>query len=718
MAGLVTIPFEVLSVLCRLLSLGNIASLRQVCKKLQYAISTDRMLWAHVLKRDVVDHGIPLVPYHRAFDLVDAPVVESWTRNALTLQRAYISTRSLTVDCFSTGVRAITWVKLIRGRWCLFASSNSLESRLSLLDTSSSCREICAEILLPGPVMDGQVEQNSSEIIVAVSVGSRHRFVQLFSLGISNNVVRIVEIHQIPGADRTLLLHGSILAVAVLDGDDSNPILIDWKSGQKCALKPRIDPTTLNTSPSVAVCLSMTIWKDFIVVVFTMEIRVYHIPSNGVSVATPHHSYVSADWTAMTAATFIREDGPDSSNRDGAENALLYIFLQSHDGDLYVRTINNHGESQSDAAYCDIPSAGLDGKTRFSVISMTSGLTGSKICLLFARHFQSEVPPGLMELTFTHRPIDADICADHYVLPDVNLPFLHFWPCIDFDDSRGVLIIGTSRGDLCISRFVPPDTLPAESVVDDLPQLATQVNDNCLLSVTLDLPLFHQHREYLHNDDAIPPQIVEQLIHHWRLPGDMIISAPGWSNDWHQFKNLKHWIMPSLRWGRLDPDFIASDYWDYSTVNKIRFSFGFSGEPCPVLYLEDNHDMVIFRVGMRPYILFDGQAHDDFPAALFRTSIDRLQLLLENQYPRLAPIDRALQYLTECDDHTGFGPNPKEWTVEQWTALAHASHEAGFTLYNPREFRSRDGDDPVEYEYEIVSTGSPIEFVWDSQPEW
>ncbi|TDL19720.1 hypothetical protein BD410DRAFT_791869 [Rickenella mellea] len=753
MASLATAPFDVLSAICKCLPFHDIVSLRRVCKNLQNVISTDKTLWAHVLKRDIVHRNIPLVPYRQSFELVNAPIVESWTRNAISLQKAYKSTRCLSVDQFTTDVRAITWVKLIRGRWCLFASSNALESRLSLLDISSSCDRICAEVLLSGPVMDGQIEQHNSGIVVALSVGSRERFVQIFSIGISGNIVEIVEIHRIPGADRTLFLRGSIIGVAVLDGDDSNPTLIDWKTGKLCALQPSIELTSKDEPIYSSVCLSMTVWKQFVVVAFSTEIRVYIFPPDGICAATLHRTYASPDGFQMNQAIFICNETGDGDFSEGIENALLYIFRQDRYGDMSVQILNEQGEFQLETIPCDIPPRGCGGSSRSMVLSMTAGLTGSKICLLYACPHEPEVPPGLMVASINrHMHIDnTEICSDYQVLPDANLPFLHFWPCFDFDDSRGILIIGTSRGELCISRFVPKDVMPQGSVMEELPRLTIGAKQPCLSPVALDLPIYHQLREYLHNDIVIPPLIVDDLVRHWQLPEDMSISVAGWSSDWHRFKHLRRWIMPSLRWGRLDPEFSAAGFWRYSSVNKIRFSFGFCGEPCPVMYREDDHDIVIFRIGQRPYMLLERPGQQEhFPIALFRTSLSELPHVLQdldpgdlhrnhlvyirdtgfcntqewNQLDCVAHFDYIVQYLTECADPIGFEPNPKEWTNEQWSTLNVAAREAGFKPYDFVERELTDDNEDEGYDsirdyyegcdYEIIGSG---EFVWDTPPE-
>lgn len=77
---------------------------------------------------------------------------------------------------------SITWLRLLRGRWCLVASSDAEEKRHSRLsiwdsraesDTVTATLQMRAEMFLPGPIMDGESEDDGVSIKVAVTVGSK-----------------------------------------------------------------------------------------------------------------------------------------------------------------------------------------------------------------------------------------------------------------------------------------------------------------------------------------------------------------------------------------------------------------------------------------------------------------------------------------------------------------------------------------------------------------
>lgn len=64
-------------------------------------------------------------------------------------------------------------MKLVKGRWCLVASSDASQSRLSLFDSGSGALQLITENFLPGPIMDGQLEDVEEYVHLAVTVGSR-----------------------------------------------------------------------------------------------------------------------------------------------------------------------------------------------------------------------------------------------------------------------------------------------------------------------------------------------------------------------------------------------------------------------------------------------------------------------------------------------------------------------------------------------------------------
>ena len=72
---------------------------------------------------------------------------------------------------------------------------------------------------------------------------------------------------------------------------------------------------------------------------------------------------------------------------------------------------------------------------------------------------------------------------------------------------------------------------------------------------------------------------------------------PGWSSDWSKFSNVHQWIVPYPRWGLLDEIF---DRKAFACV-RVRLRLGTLSEIIPVLFDEENHYRVLFRIGNRLY---------------------------------------------------------------------------------------------------------------------
>lgn len=65
----------------------------------------------------------------------------------------------------------VTWLKIIRTCWCLVASSSEAESRLTVWNLRGRC-SISKEYYLPGPVVDGAADDDGTDIVVALTIGT------------------------------------------------------------------------------------------------------------------------------------------------------------------------------------------------------------------------------------------------------------------------------------------------------------------------------------------------------------------------------------------------------------------------------------------------------------------------------------------------------------------------------------------------------------------
>ena len=146
----------------------------KACQTTNAIISNDKQFWVHILGDRLAEYGCCLPAPRAPLDSVDTTVLESWTRRLLLLRKTYM-TSSPVKSSLVDSLPPVIWTKLVRGRWCIAAVSDSISSRLLLYDglvgLSSGPR---AEMYLPGPVMDGVLEDRLTEINIAVSIGTRY----------------------------------------------------------------------------------------------------------------------------------------------------------------------------------------------------------------------------------------------------------------------------------------------------------------------------------------------------------------------------------------------------------------------------------------------------------------------------------------------------------------------------------------------------------------
>ncbi len=62
--------------------------------------------------------------------------------------------------------------------------------------------------------------------------------IEILSLGVEGDKIRLVSLQRLEGALRVLLLKGFLVGYTVLHGDDTYPLLTDWQTRATVALSP------------------------------------------------------------------------------------------------------------------------------------------------------------------------------------------------------------------------------------------------------------------------------------------------------------------------------------------------------------------------------------------------------------------------------------------------------------------------------------------------
>ncbi len=135
----------------------------------------DKHLWLECLHRDVISKGIELPRHCQNVEQASAEDVRTWVKTSIALHKAYASGgRCATVNSFVVDDKLETmWTKIIRGRWCFVALSNVSTSFIGVWQIQSSGPlELRRRFFLPGPVLDGVVDDCKEEIRIAITVAT------------------------------------------------------------------------------------------------------------------------------------------------------------------------------------------------------------------------------------------------------------------------------------------------------------------------------------------------------------------------------------------------------------------------------------------------------------------------------------------------------------------------------------------------------------------
>ncbi len=150
-----------------------------------------------------------------------------------------------------------TWVKIIRGRWCLAAMSNNSQSYIGIWRTrSNGSVELENKFYLPGlsSMAPWTMISLTSELLSllrlrkknlrhhesSTHIRSRDPYIQILSLGMKDDETCLIPLEHLEGARHVLLLKDSIVGYATLHGDDTYPLLADWRIGATVRLCPAL----------------------------------------------------------------------------------------------------------------------------------------------------------------------------------------------------------------------------------------------------------------------------------------------------------------------------------------------------------------------------------------------------------------------------------------------------------------------------------------------
>ncbi len=319
------------------------------------------------------------------------------------------------------------------------------------------------------------------------------------------DAVRLVSLQTIEGARHVLLLKDFVVGYKTFHGDDTYPLLTDWRTEATVRLHPALynhhaDQLIgdIHVCPNLLICNAvlnhnlktpchaMGIWRDCLFLVFDCSIEIFSLsmiefPAMG-----------SADRMGRQSLSLpsLRVDGCggwigeayiyDASQVSGTMDQSLHLSIRDRRGYQYVRTIvqSQDGSFSWDTDFPKEPGF-VKAKTYMHCIGVSTEYQ--------LRLVSEDIPtfyPAALELTRHPRSLDAEtgLCPRYgerqkFIICSHNLPILDLTTAMDFDDGAGVILLGSCRGEISIIQFVDRSTQVPGSVPDDLPTVKYDLPD-------------------------------------------------------------------------------------------------------------------------------------------------------------------------------------------------------------------------------------------------
>lgn len=250
--------------------------------------------------------------------------------------------------------------------------------------------------------------------------------------------------------------------------------------------------------PVQSVAYAMKPWNEHMIVVFDRRVAIFRLPSfdSQADISVSHEilslpiAFEEEAWDALICgAEFLKVPEQVYISGQGA----LQLVGRVRGGAAFSVFISISSLRGSDPTFSVSRPGWLERSDAIPEFrAVVSLCAGSKYALFFIASFF-----GRPELLLTHIQTSDDQLDPKedfvaFVRPSLvskaGLPLLYNWPCFAVDDACGLLLMGTSAGDLCALRFLDDGALEKRCFVDDLlPDLSLATNDrsssfNCRVS--------------------------------------------------------------------------------------------------------------------------------------------------------------------------------------------------------------------------------------------
>ncbi|KLO15561.1 hypothetical protein SCHPADRAFT_902327 [Schizopora paradoxa] len=624
---------DILARIFLLLTLKEVVALRRVSRHLQHLISNDKILWEHILGCEVSARSLSLHPNRIDTRTASAAQVESWLRSAIVLRHSYSRTTRSTKSRLKLD-QGITWVRIARARWCIVASSDVQQSRLSVYDFATNIK--CCEVFyLSGPVLAGIVDDTDSGLRMALTVGSVKPQVVVLELGIVDGRIGIQHLATLEGYAFAIHFSGDHIVCAAKDGDDSHPRLLNWRYCRDWRLIPRVSEDEFQMEIQAHVnAIASTEWEDFIVVITNKSLQLFDatnldglLPDSDILKAT---TFFILEFGSRGDRNFVEEASFEiKTNRRARSGNPLLLFtgrrrdLHSFTGALLLEK-GEGGERKLRlvearvANYYDFTRNGDESdSTLCSPLSVamrsTVGHSYGHVLQVVQSEGPEDRPVELLIVSWSKGVFDYpdEQRLSNLIVPakvdNDGLPMLDFLTSIDFDDAAGLIAMGTSRGDVCFIRFLPDNSWATDALETSLPKL--QNNGSTISKTPLPMEL-EEYYGYLQDVQAgtMPEALVAKVVGTWRPRYERGVLAPEWSQDWTNYDHIEEWISPWSGW--LVSTFSFEKIQIGRGIVQTYRALGTKGIIVPVAYRvtppgrSKDNEQILLRIGKRLYVVY------------------------------------------------------------------------------------------------------------------
>ncbi|KAK7676667.1 hypothetical protein QCA50_016922 [Cerrena zonata] len=548
------------------LDVTSLLRISRVCRQI-HSISLSKQLWVRIYFRDITTQGLPFAPYWKDIDALNAKQLKGLIMHTLRLDhRLSLSYPPIERPFYQR--RSVTWVRLVQSQWLLVASSDDITSVITLwsvvsLLTSRSSAPL-AEASLSAPVVTGAVDVNGSHVTLAVELSGRIPQIEILTIVKHRNSIMFSRLQTLDGVASLRLLQGDFIGVSLIDNTNV-PCIIGWKSG--IATKLRYLPDLQGGA------VAMHMDNGWIAVVRRSILEVY------LHDGTRYKRWKVVELSHGVGTASFRQIIPRDNS--GILSASLRLCIVCSAGLFVYEVLCNPGKNivtlDDIWHHADV----LTPSHIPVLINGGFGTTGESVSWLHGHTGLQEFP---VRFATARLPTEGNPRPTISEWHDVNMPALYSLGVYDYDEARGVLVLGNAYGELSLYDFSHSD-----------PRLFGK----CLATKLTPTPRSNQEILPTHRIPSYPappfpswenPEYIkDDLFQFWSQHG-VVGSPPGWSRDFESVHEYLPWHSPFL--GRGSGSSFA--------FRALERAGHFYGRPVPLLHTYNalcHYDLAIVDVG-------------------------------------------------------------------------------------------------------------------------